>query len=100
VGGVDEVVEHLRVLLPFEVEAEPRRRAAAPGTAGIGRGGSCQQLRPKGDRWRETRKGMTVLQKRPPLAGYSYLPAMLPDCGSHSAPRQQILLYVESGDRV
>jgi hypothetical protein len=88
VGGVDEVVEHLRVLLPFEVEAEPRRRAAAPGTAGIGRGGSSQQLRPK------------VLQIRPPLAGYSYLPAMLPDCGSHSAPRQQILLYVESGDRV
>jgi hypothetical protein len=87
---------------PEEVEAEPRRRAAAPGTAGNRRGSRSRRLGriARRESLERAREGDGSLQKRPPLACYSYLAVKLPGRGFHSAPHQQIRCNVASGDRV
>jgi hypothetical protein len=99
--GDDEVVENRRVLLPVQVDAELLWRAASPGTASMpGRQNVAARAHRHEGIAREQGKGIGDLQKRPPLARYSYLPVKFSDSGSHSMPCQQILCYVASSDRV
>jgi hypothetical protein len=58
-----------------EAEVDPRWISAAPGTTGIGWGGSrrLRGLITKRGMLERARKGIAVLQKRPPLAGYIFL---------------------------
>jgi hypothetical protein len=93
--GDDEVVEHRRVLLPVQVEAELLWRATSPGTAGMsGRQNVAARAHRHEGITGEPRKGIVDLQKRPPLARYYYLPVKFSDSGSRSLPCQQILCYV------
>jgi hypothetical protein len=56
-----------------EVEADPRWISAAPGTAGTVAGGRAgSSVITERGLLERARKGIAVLQKRHPLAGYSY----------------------------